>query len=124
MLGKGRAQFRRRAVAVVGQGLDDQRAAAGAIAFVTDFLVIGGILGAGQRGLDRAIDAVARHVVLARIDNRGAQAGIMLRVGRSQFTGNCNFAPQLIENLGFFGVAGALLVHDVFGMGMAGHLSE
>src|SRR3546814_9236578 len=53
------ADVGRGAVAVVGQCLDDQRDAAGAIALVADLLVI--IAFAARRLVDRALDIVLGH---------------------------------------------------------------
>src|SRR5271156_7013840 len=59
-LGEGRPHLAGRAVAVVGQHLDDDGDAAGAVALVAGFLIALRI--AAGRLLDGALDIVLRHV--------------------------------------------------------------
>src|SRR5690606_79604 len=71
ILGEGGADAGRGAVAIVGQRLDDQGDAAGAVAFVADFLVI---LAPGRRGLvDRALDIVLGHGLRLGVVHRQTQ---------------------------------------------------
>ena len=62
---KRRAHFRRRPVAVVGQGIDDQRDTGRAVALIANLFVDRAIVAAG-RFVDRPIDAVLRHVGATR----------------------------------------------------------
>ncbi len=110
------------AVAVVGQGFDDDGDAAGAVTFVADFLKV---LAIGASGLlDGALDVVFRHVLGARVLDGEAQARVHFRVGRAGFGGDGDFAGELGEQLGTLGVLLALAMHDVLVLGMASHGSS
>jgi len=63
------------AVAVVGQRLDDDGDAAGAVTLVAH-LVIGGVVLAARAALDGPFHGIARHIRLARRDDRRAQPRI------------------------------------------------
>src|SRR5690606_27642593 len=101
------------------QGFHDQRGAAGAETFVADFLVVLDI--AALRLLDGPLDVVAGHLRgLGRADG-GAQARVMLRVGRAQLGGNGNFAGQFGEDARALQVLRTFAVQDVFEFGMTCH---
>jgi hypothetical protein len=79
---KATAHFGGGAVTVVGQRLDDQGDAAGTVALVPHFLVVG-VVAAGTAALDRAVDPVLGHVLCPSRDDGGAQARIGSRVRQS-----------------------------------------
>src|SRR5580692_1729497 len=118
-LGEVGADIGRRAVAVVGQGLDDHGDAARTIALVANLVVVLAL--AADRLLYRALDRVLRHVLLAGGNDRGAQPRVHRRVGLAQFGGDGNFPRQLAEQFRFLGVLPALAMHDVLELGMSGH---
>src|SRR5690606_36061283 len=110
------------AIAVVGQRLDDDRHATRAIALIADFVIVLAVR--ADRLLDGAIDIVLGHGLGARVDHRQAQTRIERGVGHAHLGSNGDFARQLGKDLRAYGVALALAVHDVFGVGMAGHGSS
>ena len=115
-----RAHRPARAVAVVGQRLDDDGDAARPIALVADRLVGVGI---GARGLlDGALDIVLGHVLRARRLDGEAQARVHLGIGHAVLGGDRDLARELGEQLGPGRVLAALAVHDVLELRMAGHL--
>ena len=79
-------------VAVVGQRLDDDGDAAGAIALVAHGLEIGAV-GAG-RLLDGALDVVLGHVLGARVLDREAQARVHLGVWQAGLGRDRDFAAE------------------------------
>ena len=105
------ADFRCRAVAVIGQRLDDDSNATGRIPFIADFLVILGV--ATRRLLDRALNIILRHVFRTRRLNGGAQARIHGRIGQAKFGGNQYFACKFREHLGAHRILLAFAMHDV-----------
>ena len=112
----------RRAVLVVGQRLDDDGDATGAVALVADLVIVLAV-GAG-RLLDGAVDVILRHVFRARILDGEAQAGVHLGIRQAELRGDGDFARQLGEQLGPLGVGRTLAVHDVLELGMSGHLGR
>src|SRR5690606_24004667 len=102
------------AVAIVGQRLDDDGDAAGAIALVADFVIV---LGIAARGfLDGAFDIVLGHGLGAGIGDGQAQARIEGRIGLAHLGRHGDFAGQLGKDLGPDRVRLALAVHDVLGV--------
>ena len=83
----------RGAIAVVGQGFDDERDAAGAKAFVADFLIIRAV--ALGRIIDRPFDIVFGHAARARRDYGRAEACVHRRIGQAGFCRNSDFAAEL-----------------------------
>ena len=79
MLGEGGAHFGGGTVAVVGQRLDDQGNAAGTVALVPHFLVIG-VVATGTATLHRAVDPILGHILCPSRDDGRAQARIGGRV--------------------------------------------
>ena len=106
-------------VAVVGQRLDDQRHAAGAIALVADLVVVLAVR--ARCLLDGAVDIVLGHVLDPGGDDGGAQAGIHVRIGQAHLRGHGDFAGKLGKELRALRILLALAVHDVGVLGMTGH---
>src|SRR6185369_1575441 len=90
------------AVAVVGQRLDDDGDAAGAVTLVADLVIVLALI--AERLLDGALDIVLRHVLLARRDDGGAQARVHVGVGRAQLGRDGDFPRQLAEQLRLLGI--------------------
>src|SRR5439155_15507455 len=119
-LGEGGAHLAGGAVAVIGQGLDDDRHPARPIALVAHFFIGIPALAAGA-ALNRALDGVLRHVGLARRQHSGAQPRVGVGVGQARTRRGGQFPDDLGEDLGALFVLRALPVHDVFELRMAGH---
>jgi hypothetical protein len=117
--GEIRAYIGGRAVAVVCHGLDDDRRATRAVAFVAN-LIVALRVGSGCL-LDGALYDIARHVLGARRDDRHAQASIHRGVGHPKLGRDCDLARQLGEQLGLHRVLPPLAVHDVLELRMSGH---
>ncbi len=107
------------AVAVVGQRLDDDGDAAGAIALVADLVIVLAVIAGGL--LDGALDIVLGHVFGARCDHSGPQPRIHRRVGGAELGRDGDFARELAKQLGLLRVLPPLAVHDVLELGMSGH---
>ena len=71
------ADLRRGALAVVGQCLDDDGHAAGAVALVGDGLVVVGVARA-ERLVDGAFDVVVGHVGSLRLGDDGRETGVVI----------------------------------------------
>ncbi|MCY1172893.1 hypothetical protein D9M73_130370 [compost metagenome] len=119
ILGHAGAHVGGGAVAVVGERLDDQRNAAGAEAFVADFLVILGV--ALRRLVDRALDIVLGHRLRLGGVDRHAQARVHVRIGQAHLGGDGDFAAELGKHARALLILRALAVHDVLIFGMACH---
>jgi crossover junction endodeoxyribonuclease RuvC len=114
------AQIAGRAVAVVGQRLDDDGHPARATPLIADFIII--LARACALGLlDGAVHHILGHVRQPRRDQCGAQARVMVRVGQALLGCHGDFAPDLGEGPGALGVLPALAVHDVLELRMASH---
>ncbi len=119
VLRKGGAHGGGGAVAIVGQRLDDDRAAARAVAFVTHFLIAFAVLRAGL--VDRALDVVLGHRLrLGGIDGQ-PQARVHVGIGHAHFRRHGDFAAELGKHRAALLVLRALAMHDVLEFGMAGH---
>jgi hypothetical protein len=119
VLAERRAHIRRGAVAVVGQRLDDDRDAAGAIALIAHFLVI---LRVALRCLvDRALDIVLGHGLCLGGVDREAQARVHVRIGHPHLRRDGDFAAELGKHGRALLVLRALAVHDVLEFAMACH---
>ena len=119
VLGEHRAHRPARAVAVVGERLDDDGDAARPVALVADRLVG---LGVGARGLlDGPLDIVLGHVLGARGLDGEPQPRVHLGIGQAVPDGHRDLARELGEQLGAGRVLAALAVHDVLELRMAGH---
>src|SRR5580704_4499745 len=119
-LGEGRADVAGSTISVVGQRLDDDRDAAGAVTFVAHLVIIFAGLAAGA-ALDGTIDRVLWHIGLTRGEHSGAQARIGGRIGQPHASRGGQFADKLGEHLAALFVLRALAEHDVLELRMAGH---
>ena len=86
----------RRTVAVVGQRLDDDGDAAGAIALVAHLVIVLAVI--AERLLDGAVDIVLRHVLGAGVLDRETQARIHLGIGKAELRGDGDLAGELLAN--------------------------
>ena len=107
------------AVPIVGQRLDDDGAAAGAIAFVANLFVVLVVASSGL--VDCALDIVLGHGLPLGGVNRQTQTRVHVGVGRAHFRGHGDLAAQLGKQVGPFLVLRTFAVHDVFKLGMACH---
>ena len=117
---KGSAHLAGGAVAVIGQGLDDDRDAARPVTLVPHLFISLAALAAGA-ALDSPLDRVLWHVGLPRREHRCAQPRIGVRIGQPGARRRRQFPDDLGEDLGALFVLRALPVHDVFELRMAGH---
>src|SRR5262249_42825757 len=99
------------AVAVVGERLDVDRGAAGAVALVDRLLPGLGVPAAGALQ-DRALDVVLGHVGGARLVHREAQPRVRARLPSAEAGRGRDLADQLGEDLPALRVEGALLAPD------------
>src|SRR5690606_15145866 len=120
VLGEGMADLGDGAGAVVGQAVDDHRGAAGAVAFVADFLV-GRAVELTRATLDGAPDGVLGHVGVGRLVHGEPQPRVRLRVGPAPLRGDGQLPDDPRENLAALGVGPLLLVLDVGPFGMTRH---
>ena len=118
-LGECGAHLGRGAVAIVGQRLDDQRDAAGAVALVAHLLV-SFALGA-RAAPDRALNVVLGHVGGARRLQGRAQARVGRRVGQAGARRDLDLADQPRELSRPLGVLAPFAVHDVLELRVTGH---
>src|SRR6185312_5743022 len=109
------------AVAVVGEGLDDDRDALRPVALVGDGLVGVGALAAARRPGDRALDVVLRHGVRPRLRDRRRQGGVRLGIRPALLGRDDDRARELREQLAATLVLGALLVLDRRPLGVTAH---
>ena len=107
-LGEHRANLGRRAIAVVGLGLDEDRHAARAVALVDDLLELLRVTAAG-RLVDRPLDVVGGHVDRARLLDREAQPVVGVGVAAALPRRHADLPGDLGEQ------GSALGVGDAFG---------
>src|SRR5829696_625534 len=123
-LGEDVADLRARAIAVVGQRLDQERHAARAVALVDDRLEGVGVgVGAGALG-DRALDVVLRHRVFLGLLDRVGQGRVALGVTAALLRRDLDRARELREQGAALRVLRALLMLDRAPLGVAGHSSN
>ena len=109
------------AVAVVGEALDQQRDAVGAVALVHDRLVVGAAgLGAGA-ALDRAVDVVVGDRGLLGLLDGVVERRVAGRVAAARARRDLDVLDQLGEQLAAPGVDDGLLVLGGRPFGVAGH---
>src|ERR1700754_3313546 len=99
------------AILVVGENVDDDGDATGAVALVGDLLVGDAFELAGS-ALNGALDIFRRHVFGLGRGDGSAQAGISVSVASAELGGDGDFLDQAGEDLSALGVEGALLVLD------------
>src|SRR3954471_14220161 len=121
VLGEHVADLGARAVAVVGQRLDEQRDAARPIALVEDGLERVGVRAlAGALG-DRALDVVLGHRGVLGLLDRQAERGVALGVAAALLRRDGDRARELREQLSAAGVDDRLLVLDPRPFRVTGH---
>ena len=115
------ADLRRGALAVVGQCLDDDGHAAGAVALVGDGLVVVGVARA-ERLVDGAFDVVVGHVGSLRLGDDGRETGVVIRIARAALLdGDDDLLGDLGEGGAALGVSCALRLLNIVPLGMSGH---
>ena len=119
-LGEHVAQLADRPVAVVGERLDDDRGAAGAVPLVGHLFVGHALFFAGAAP-DGPLDVVGGHVVRLGLGDDRAQPRVHVGVAAAVSGGNGQFLDDAGEDLAALGVSRALLVLDGVPLGMAGH---
>ena len=92
----------------------------GRVALVGDRLVGDALFLAGA-ALDRALDRVHRHRVVARLADHRAQRRVRLGIAAALARRDFDLADQHREQLAALGVGRALLVLDRMPLGMTGH---
>ena len=96
------ANFRRGAVVVVGQDLDDDRHLVRRVTFEDDMLHDEFVVADARAFLDRALDHVARHAGFARFVDHGREPGIRGGLGAAELRGDHDFFHELSDELAFF----------------------
>ena len=115
------ADLGRGALAVIGQRLDDDGDAAGAVALVGDGLVVVRVAGA-ERLVDGALDVVVGHIVRLGLGDDGGEAGVIRRVAAAALLdGDDDLLGDLGERRAALGVRRALGLLDIVPFGMSGH---
>ena len=115
------ADLGRGALAVIGQRLDDDGDAAGAVALVGDGLVVVRVAGA-ERLVDGALDVVVGHIVRLGLGDDGGEAGVIRRVAAAALLdGDDDLLGDLGERRAALGVCRALGLLDIVPFGMSGH---
>ena len=112
MLGEGEPHVGGRAVAVVGQRLDQDRRAAGPVALEADRLDRRRVGARAGAAVDRPLDVFLGHRGVFGLLHRGRQSRVAVDVAAAVAGGDDDRARQLREELAAFGVGGALLVFD------------
>ena len=99
------------AVFVVGEDVDDEGDAAGAVALVSDLFVADAFELAGS-ALDGAFDVVGGHVLSFGGGDGAAQAGVAVGIAAAGFGGDGDFLDEAGKDFAAFGVCGALFMLD------------
>ena len=114
------ADLGRGALAVIGQRLDDDGDAAGAVALVGDGLVVVRVAGA-ERLVDGALDVVVGHIVRLGLGDDGGEAGVIRRVAAAALLdGDDDLLGDLGERRAALGVRRALGLLDIVPFGLSG----
>ena len=116
------AQVSSGTVAVVGQSLDHDRHAAGAVTLVGDCLVLGLIAALGL--LDDALDVIVRHAHTLRLGDQVSQLAVGSGVGAAGTDGNADLAADLGKDLCLCAVSLLLLALDIVPFAMSRHGKE
>src|SRR5690625_1937428 len=120
ILGEDRADFRRRAITVIRQGLDHHRDTAGPVAFVADLFVVD-VAALTGGPLDGSLNVVLRHVGRTRCLNGRAQTRICIGIGSACTSRDDDLAPELGKLLSALLILRALPVHDVLELAVTCH---
>jgi len=113
--------LRRGALAVVGQRLNDHGHTAGAVALVSNSLVVVGVARA-ERLVDGALDVVVGHIGCLRLGDDGRETGVVIRIARAALLdGDDDLLGDLGEGGAALGVSRALRLLDIVPLGMSGH---
>ena len=113
------AHIGRGTVAVVGQGLDHDRDAAGAVALVGHCFVLG--LVAALSALDDALDVIVGYAVGLGLRDQRGQLGVGGGVAAALFNSDRDLTADLGENLGAGAVGLFLFAFNVVPFAMSGH---
>ena len=114
------AQNEKERLAFVGDGINDDRNAAGRIAFIGDLLV-GHVGQFTARLLDGALNIVIRHIVGFRLGNDVAQLAVGFGVCAAIAHSNRDFTANLGENSAAGSIRLALLRLNIMPLGMPRH---
>ena len=109
-----------RPVLVVGERLNQERHAAGTVAFVGD-LFVGDARLFARAAANGALDVLARHVVRLGLGDDRPQARIHVRIAAAAAGGDGQFLDEAREDLAALGIGGTLLMLDCVPLGMARH---
>ena len=115
------ADLHRGAVPVVGEALDEQRDAVGAVALVHDRLVVRAAGLGARAALDRAVDVVVGDRGLLGLLDRVVERRVAGRVTAAHPGRDLDVLDQLGEHLAAPGVDDRLLVLGGRPLGVAGH---
>ena len=97
------------AIAIIGHGLNEQRDAARAIAFVRDLFIVHAFFFAGAAP-DGAIDRFIRHVAGLGVGNRLAQTRVGIRVAAARARRDRQFLDEFGKEFPALGIERALLM--------------
>ena len=112
VLGEGVADFADSAIFVVGEDFDDEGDAAGAVSFVSDFLV-GDAFEFTGAALDGSLDVFGGHVLRFGGSDSTAEARVAVGIAATAgFGGNGDFLDEAGEDLATLGVESALFMLD------------
>ncbi|CAG9237355.1 hypothetical protein PSP6_740025 [Paraburkholderia tropica] len=114
------AHFRDRAGAVVGHGVDDDRRAADAVAFVADFFVVRAV-DATHAALDRAVDVVLGHVRVIGLVDGQTQTRVRVDFAPAHARRHLDFLDEPRPDLAALGISRGFLVFDVGPFRMTRH---
>jgi len=109
-------------VPVIGQHLDNDGDATGAVALKGDFLVVDAFQFACA-ALYGALDVLGGHVFSLGGQDSGTEPGISVGVSTTPFCGNGDFLDKTSEYLAALGIERALFVLDCGPFRMAGHVN-
>src|ERR1700722_143577 len=111
VFGEGVTNLANGAVFVVGEDVDDEGDAAGAVALVGDLLV-GDAFEFSGAALDGSLDIVGGHVLCFRRNDGSAEAGVAVGGASAGLGGDRYLFDKAGEDLATLGVCGALFMLD------------